>query len=97
MVVFEDKQESELLTEIAVAYYEYEQTQEEIAQRFGLSRIKVGRLLKKARAEGIVEISVKYHPIFSSRIEQQFVNHFGIKQALIALDQLVRLCMHQLM
>lgn len=36
-----------LLTEIAVAYYDQEQTQEEIAKRFGISRIKVGRLLKK--------------------------------------------------
>jgi tRNA-dihydrouridine synthase len=57
-----------LLTEIAVAYYDQEQTQEEIRQRFGISRIKVGRLLKKARQEGIVEISVKYHPVFSSRL-----------------------------
>ena len=86
MDIFEDKQETELLTEIAVAYYEYEQTQEEIAKRFGISRIKVGRLLKKARLEGIVEINVKYHPIFSSKIEQQFINSFGIKRALIALD-----------
>ncbi len=70
-----------LLTEIAVAYYDQEQTQEEIAKRFGISRIKVGRLLKK-RAEGIVEISVKYHPVFSSQIEQQFISHFGIKRAL---------------
>lgn len=83
---FENSQESELLTEIAVAYYEHEQTQEEIANRFGISRIKVGRLLKKARAEGIVEINVKYHPIFSSKIEQQFVKLFGIKRALIAVD-----------
>ncbi|MDQ8591491.1 sugar-binding transcriptional regulator, partial [Klebsiella aerogenes] len=75
-----------LLTEIAVAYYDREQTQEEIAKRFGISRIKVGRLLKKARQEGIVEISVKYHPVFSSQIEQQFISHFGIKRALIALD-----------
>ncbi len=52
----------------------------------GISRIKVGRLLKKARQEGIVEISVKYHPVFSSQIEQQFISHFGIKRALIALD-----------
>ena len=83
---FENTQESELLTEIAIAYYEHEQTQEEIAKRFGISRIKVGRLLKKARSEGIVEINVKYHPIFSSKIEQQFVNAFGIKRALIAVD-----------
>jgi len=86
MDIFDRDQENELLTEIAVAYYEHEQTQEAIAKRFGISRIKVGRLLKKARTEGIVEISVKYHPIFSSKIEQQFVNAFGIKRALIAID-----------
>lgn len=86
MDIFENNKESELLTEIAVAYYEHEQTQEEIAKRFGISRIKVGRLLKKARTTGIVEINVKYHPIFSSKIEQQFVNNFGIKRALIAID-----------
>lgn len=78
--------DTELLTEIAVAYYENEQTQEEIAQRFGISRIKVGRLLKKARTEGIVEINVKYHPVFSSNIEQQLMEKFGIKRALIAID-----------
>ena len=46
-------QEYELLTEIAVAYYCDEITQEEIANKFGFSRIKVGRLLKKAKEEGI--------------------------------------------
>ncbi|QIQ21047.1 sugar-binding transcriptional regulator [Zophobihabitans entericus] len=81
-----DLQDSDLLTEIAVAYYEHEQTQEEIAKKFGISRIKVGRLLKKARAEGIVEINVKYHPVFSSRIEQQLIQNFNIKRALIAID-----------
>ncbi len=82
----DSSKENELLTEIAVAYYEHEHTQEEIAHHFGISRIKVGRLLKKARAEGIVEINVKYHPIFSSKIEQHLVEAFGIKRALIAVD-----------
>jgi DNA-binding transcriptional regulator LsrR (DeoR family) len=59
-------QEYELLTEIAVAYYCDEVTQEEIANKFGFSRIKVGRLLKRAKEEGIVEINVRYHPIFST-------------------------------
>lgn len=76
----------ELLTEIAVAYYEQEQTQEEIAKRFGISRIKVGRLLKRAKEEGIVEINVRYHPVFSTRLEQQMLERFPIKRALIALD-----------
>lgn len=79
--------EGELLTEIAIAYYEHELTQEEIAQKFSLSRIKVGRLLKKAREEGIVEINVKYHPIFTSQLEKKLIEQFGIQRALISIDE----------
>lgn len=79
-------QDHNLLTEISVAYYQEDMTQEEIAQKYGISRIKVGRLLKKAREEGIVDISVRYHPIFSSGLEQELINTFGIQRALIAVD-----------
>lgn len=79
-------QDNELLTEIAVAYYQDEITQEAIAKKFGISRIKVGRLLKRAKEEGIVEINVRYHPVFSTRLEQQLLERFSIKRALIALD-----------
>nr|WP_086937667.1 sugar-binding transcriptional regulator [Thaumasiovibrio occultus] len=79
--------DSELLTEISVSYYQDGDTQEEIAKKFGLSRVKVGRLLKRAREEGIVEITVKYHPVFSAKLEKQLVERFGLKRALIALDQ----------
>ncbi|CAI1535832.1 Sor operon activator [Serratia fonticola] len=79
-------QDNELLTEIAVAYYQDEITQEEIAKKFGISRIKVGRLLKRAKEEGIVEITVRYHPVFSTRLEQQMLERFSLSRALIALD-----------
>ncbi|NDL62181.1 sugar-binding transcriptional regulator [Acerihabitans arboris] len=79
-------QDIELLTEIAVAYYQDEITQEEIAKKFGVSRIKVGRLLKRAKEEGIVEITVRYHPVFSTHLEQQMMERFPISRALIALD-----------
>ncbi|EBD6739101.1 sugar-binding transcriptional regulator [Salmonella enterica] len=79
-------QEYELLTEIAVAYYCDEITQEEIANKFGLSRIKVGRLLKRAKEEGIVEINVRYHPVFSTQLEKQLKERFPVNRALIALD-----------
>lgn len=78
---------TDLLTEIAVAYYQDGSTQEEISKKFGVSRAKIGRLLKQAREEGIVEITVKYHPVFSAKIEQRLVEQFGVKRALIALDQ----------
>ncbi|MDR3431876.1 MAG: sugar-binding transcriptional regulator [Rouxiella aceris] len=78
--------EYELLTEIAVAYYCDEITQEEIANKFGFSRIKIGRLLKRAKEEGIVEINVRYHPVFSTKLEEQLKERFPISRALIALD-----------
>ena len=76
----------EMLTEIAVLYYQEGATQEEIAKKFAISRIKVGRLLRKAREEGIVEINVRYHPIYSAQLEQRLVEKFSLKRALIALD-----------
>ncbi|EKM8221911.1 helix-turn-helix domain-containing protein, partial [Salmonella enterica] len=79
-------QDIELLTEIAIAYYRDEVTQEEIARKFGISRIKVGRLLRRAKEEGIVEINVRYHPVFSSQLENQMCERFKITRALIALD-----------
>nr|WP_264875508.1 sugar-binding transcriptional regulator [Vibrio agarivorans] len=82
-----EQSNSDLLTEVAVAYYQDGATQEEISKKFAVSRAKVGRMLKMARDEGIVEITVKYHPVFSAKIEQRLIERFGIKRALIALDQ----------
>ncbi|SPY32708.1 sugar-binding transcriptional regulator [Pasteurella canis] len=81
-----NEEEMDLLTEIAISYYEHELTQEEIANKFNISRVKIGRLLKKARQEGIVDINVKYHPIFTSKLEQRLIDEFGIQRALIAID-----------
>ncbi|SJN59701.1 sugar-binding transcriptional regulator [Vibrio ruber] len=80
-------EDSDLLTEISVAYYQDGATQEEISRKYAISRAKVGRMLKQARDEGIVEITVKYHPVFSAKVEQRLIERFGIKRALIALDQ----------
>ncbi|ENM3792350.1 sugar-binding transcriptional regulator [Vibrio cholerae] len=78
---------TDLLTEIALSYYQDGATQEEISKKYTISRAKVGRLLKQARDEGIVEITVKYHPVFSAKIEQRLIERFGVRRALIALDQ----------
>ncbi|ANF56170.1 sugar-binding transcriptional regulator [Halotalea alkalilenta] len=78
--------EADLMTEIAALYYVEGETQEAIAQRLGISRIKVGRLLKRAHMEGIVDVRVRLHPAVSAEIEQELKRRFGIKRALIALD-----------
>ncbi len=78
--------DEDLLTEVSALYYQEGETQEEISRRFGLSRAKVGRLLKKARDLGIVEVTLRYHPILSEKLEARLIERFGIRRALIALD-----------
>ncbi|GEN23515.1 DNA-binding protein [Halomonas cupida] len=76
----------DLMTEIATLYYVQGETQEVIANRLGLSRIRVGRLLKRAQVEGIVDVRVRQHPAVSAEIEQELKRRFGLKRALVALD-----------
>lgn len=82
-----DNADIDLMTEIATLYYVEGETQEVIAKRLGISRVRVGRLLKRAQAEGIVDVRVRQHPAVSAEIEQELKRRFGIKRALIALDR----------
>lgn len=47
-----------LLYKIAKAYYEDGLTQDQIGKRFGLSRIKISRLLQQARQNRVVQITI---------------------------------------
>jgi len=47
-----------LLYKIAKAYYEDGMTQDQIGKRFGVSRIKVSRLLQQARQSRVVQITI---------------------------------------
>ncbi|CAJ2799426.1 sugar-binding protein [Burkholderia pseudomallei] len=77
---------NEELTQLAKCYYIDGLTQEELAQKFAISRPKVGRLLKRAIEEGIVEIRVRHHPRAVQDLEQELVTRFGIQRAIISVD-----------
>jgi len=79
--------EVELLTRVASLYYLEDATQAEIAAALGLSRPKVARLLSKARAEGIVEISIRTHPALNLPLEAELARRFGLTQAILVADQ----------
>lgn len=50
--------ERDVLVQVSRLYYELGETQSEVADRLGLTRPQVSRLLKRARAEGVVEIRI---------------------------------------
>lgn len=76
-----------LITEIAALYYLEEATQEELSRRFGMSRARVGRLLRRARETGVVDIRVQAPRTVQADLQQEFTRRFGLQRVLLALDQ----------
>jgi DNA-binding transcriptional regulator LsrR (DeoR family) len=58
-----DKEKRDLVYKIARDYYQENRTQQEIANKYGISRIMVSRLLSRAVEEKIVEITDYVHMI----------------------------------
>lgn len=81
-----DNTDHELLVRVASLYYLEDSTQEDIARSLGLSRAKVGRLLKAARDAGIVEISVHIPSQISMPLESELVSRFNLTRAFIVND-----------
>jgi len=76
----------EMLIDIATLYYYEDVTQEELSQRFAMSRAKISRLLRRAREEGLVEIRVHQPGAVGAELEREFVRRFGIDRLLVSVD-----------
>ena len=74
------------VTEIATLYYFEDVTQEALSRRFGMSRAKIGRLLRRARTEGLVEIRVHQPRSVGSELEREVIERFGIERLLVSVD-----------
>jgi len=72
-----------LLYKIAKSYYEDGLTQGQIGKRFGLSRIKVSRLLQEARAEKLVQITVISPEDSNADLERELEAQYGLDEAVI--------------
>jgi DNA-binding transcriptional regulator LsrR (DeoR family) len=72
-----------LLYRIAQAYYEDGLTQNQIAERFGLSRPKVSRLLQKGRDIGIITIILAPPPHALANLELALEQKYDLKEAVI--------------
>jgi DNA-binding transcriptional regulator LsrR (DeoR family) len=78
-----ESSQHDLLAQVASMYYEQDMTQTEIGAQLGLSRVKVYRLLKRARAERVVQISINWPIERDPDLEKQLVQAFGLKEALV--------------
>ncbi|MDR2553624.1 MAG: hypothetical protein LBD31_10745 [Treponema sp.] len=82
MFILGEQMERRLITQICYLYYERNKTQQEIAALEGISRIKVSRLLQKARELGIVKITIDYEGVFLD-LEHQLTAKYGLRNVIV--------------
>ena len=73
-----------LLVRAAELYYEDNKTQDEIGSLLRLTRWKVGRLLAKAREDGVVRIEIVHPSARRSALERKLRERFGLTDAVVA-------------
>jgi DNA-binding transcriptional regulator LsrR (DeoR family) len=73
----------ELLAQVASMYYDQEMTQNAIAAHLGLSRVKIYRLLKQAKAEQVVQITINWPVERDNQLEALLRQTFDLKEALV--------------
>lgn len=71
------------LVEVAHMYYVSDFTQEKIASRMRVSRSKVSRMLKEARARGLVEIRIRSSLITASELQERLRRGLGLRECLV--------------
>jgi DNA-binding transcriptional regulator LsrR (DeoR family) len=71
------------LGKLAWLYYVDGLTQKEIAERVGLSRLKVVRLLQRARAEGVVQINLASDLRLNTGLARGLEERFSLQEAIV--------------
>ena len=75
--------EDKLLTKVAWYYYIEGYTQQEIGEYLSIPRLRVNRLLDKARKAGIIQFSVKETDSKRMIVERELITQFGLKDAFV--------------
>ncbi len=78
-----DERVGHLLLTVANLYYLQNRTQAQIAERLKISRPHISRLLKRARQEGIVTISIRSPFEHSPALAGELVSFFPLRDAVV--------------
>ncbi|MFV0430691.1 MAG: sugar-binding transcriptional regulator [Alphaproteobacteria bacterium] len=74
----------EMIVEIASLYYSEGLTQNELSDKFNVSRATIGRILRKAQEDGVVSITVQHHPTSVLELEKKLKKYFNIDRVIVA-------------
>ena len=72
-----------LLAEVARLYYLNNLTQQHIAERLGVSRSKVSRMLSEARSSGLVEIRIHSPLMLATDLQVELKVRLGLRECLV--------------
>ncbi|GAA0337122.1 DNA-binding transcriptional repressor DeoR [Bacillus carboniphilus] len=71
------------LIEVAKLYYQFELSQQQIAEKLGISRPSVSRMLQQAKEQGIVQIKILDQTEGSERLAELVKKKFSLKDCLV--------------
>lgn len=77
------KEDSAVVARVCWSYFKEGQTQEAVAQRLGLTRKRVNRILNDARASGFVQITINDPIGACAELEAGLQSAFGLRQAIV--------------
>ena len=81
-----EEERLDLLTQVAIWYYEEGLNQADIAQRIDKSRSMVSRLLDQAREAGLVEVRVRHPLRTDGELEQRLCSEFNLAEARVLAE-----------
>lgn len=83
---FSESMHYELMVKAAYYYYEKGLTQTVIAEKLGISRLTLGRILKEAKATGVVKIDIVDSRNLKTYLEYEdlLCKRFGLQSAVVA-------------
>ena len=75
--------EESLMIKIAWYYYLDNMTQQRISEHLGISRMRVVKLLEKARSTGIIQFKIREDSVSCMHLERKLAEIYGLKDTLI--------------
>lgn len=85
--------DTELIARVSYYYYVEGLTQNSVAEKFGISRIRVNRMLAQARAIGLVKVRIASS--LNLKLEADLENKFGIDKAVVVPTPENKLHLHE--